>query len=105
MHYEVPQDVLDRLTEALAGVEHERWSHWQRYMHSKCERSSDGSLMIPSELVDQWERQLTTPYSDLSEAEKESDRDQVRRYLPLILTALSITPKASPAEDCERKNL
>jgi hypothetical protein len=103
MRYEVPQEVLDRLMEALAGVEHERWSHWQGYMHSKCKRASDGSLIIPRELVDQWERQLATPYSDLSEAEKESDREQVRRYLPLILAALSITPKPSPAEGCDRK--
>jgi hypothetical protein len=104
MRHEVPQDDLDRLMESLAGVEHERWSHWQRYMHSKCERRPDGSLMIPRELVDQWERQLATPYSDLSEAEKESDREQVRRYLPIILSALSITPKASPAEARDRKH-
>jgi len=97
MPIELAQEVLDRLMEALAGVEHERWSHWQRYMHSKCKRASDGSLIIPPELVDQWERQLATSYSELSEAEKESDRDQVRRYLPIILAALSATPKSSPS--------
>jgi hypothetical protein len=99
MHIQTSQDVLDRLMEMLAGVEHERWSHWQRYMHSKCERRPDGSLTIPPELVDQWERQLATSYADLSEAEKESDRDQVRRYFPLILTTLGVTPKASLVED------
>jgi hypothetical protein len=101
MHSQIPQDVLDRLMETLAGVEHERWSHWQRYMHSKCERKSDGSLMIPPELVDQWERQIATSYADLSEAEKESDRDQVRRYLPIILKALNISANALLAEDCD----
>jgi hypothetical protein len=75
---------LESLMEKLADVEHERWSHWQRYMHSKCQRASDGSLVIPAHLVDRWESQMNTPYSALSEQEKESDREQVRRYLPII---------------------
>ena len=77
-----------RLLESLAAVEHERWSHWQRYLHSQCQRGSDGSLTIPPELVDRWSAQASTPYADLSDAEKESDRDQVRRYLPVIADTL-----------------
>lgn len=77
------------LLEELADVEHERWSHWQRYVHSKCERTADGALVIPAHLVDRWETQMNTPYSALSEEEKESDREQVRRYLPIITDALS----------------
>jgi hypothetical protein len=76
------------LVERLAGVEHERWSHWQRYLHSKCVPTGDGSLMIPAELVRRWESQMNTPYSELTEKEKESDREQVRRYLPIIADAL-----------------
>lgn len=76
------------LLEELAAVEHERWSHWQRYMHSQCEATDDGGLLIPPELVEQWTTQLNTPYSALSEREKESDREQVRRYLPKIASAL-----------------
>lgn len=77
---------IDALTEALARIEHERWAHWQRYMHSCCEVIDDtGSLLIPAHLVDRWKRQIETPYEYLSEAEKESDREQVRRYLPLVL--------------------
>lgn len=79
---------LQHLVEPLAEVEHERWSHWQRYLHSKCDRSADGSLTIPAELVHRWEAQMSTPYSELSEQEKESDREQVRRYLPIIAEAL-----------------
>ncbi len=76
------------LLEELAAVEHERWSHWQRYMHSQCEATDDGGLLIPPQLVEQWTTQLNTPYSALSEREKESDREQVRRYLPKIASAL-----------------
>lgn len=79
---------LDSLVERLATIEHERWSHWQKYMHGKALKQSNGSLLIPPNLVEQWERQLSTPYSDLSEAEKESDREQVRKYLPVIASAL-----------------
>jgi RyR domain len=83
---------LQSLMEKLADVEHERWSHWQRYMHSKCERSDDGSLVIPAHLVDRWESQMNTPYSGLSEEEKESDREQVRRYLSIIADAFKPVP-------------
>jgi hypothetical protein len=80
------------LMEKLADVEHERWSHWQRYLHSRCERAHDGSLVIPAHLVDRWESQMNTPYSALSEEEKESDREQVRRYLSIIAAALDPSP-------------
>jgi hypothetical protein len=76
------------LIESLAAIEHDRWSHWQRYMHEQCRLNDDGSLTIPSELVARWTKQMTTPYSSLSEAEKESDREQVRQYIPIIESAL-----------------
>jgi hypothetical protein len=80
---------LDQLLETLAAIEHERWSHWQRYMHSKCvPQGSDGALLIPADLVRQWENQIAASYSELTEEEKESDREQVRKYLPLIVSAL-----------------
>lgn len=79
---------LNSLLEALASIEHERWSHWQRYMHAKCISLADGSLAIPPDLAKKWDRQMNTPYSNLSEREKESDREQVRKYLPLIAASL-----------------
>jgi hypothetical protein len=71
---------LDDIIEELAAIEHERWSHWQRYMHGKGKIKADGSLVIAAELVQRWERQITTPYTALSEVEKDSDREQARRY-------------------------
>jgi hypothetical protein len=58
-------------------------------MHEKGIRQPDGSLMIPADLVQRWQKQIDTPYAELSEKEKESDREQVRRYVPLIIQALS----------------
>jgi hypothetical protein len=83
------QVVLDGLVEDLAVIEHERWSHWQRYVHDKGQRQTDGSLLLPADLVARWEKQIATPYVQLDEIEKESDREQVRRYLPLIKLALA----------------
>ncbi|MBB2842322.1 MULTISPECIES: hypothetical protein [Rhizobium] len=82
------EEALQRTLEGLAHIEHERWSHWQKYMHAKGIRQTDGSLLIPADLVAQWDRQIATPYAELSENEKESDRDQVRKYLPAIIEAL-----------------
>lgn len=79
--------LLETLVETLAAVEHDRWAHWQRYMHGKAERLPGGALILPAELVERWEAQMSTRYADLSEPEKASDRDQVRRYLPLIAAA------------------
>jgi hypothetical protein len=81
-------EILSGLLETLASIEHERWSRWQRYVHGKCAPQDDGSLLMPADLVRRWERQSNIPYSELTTEEKESDREQVRRYLPLIANAL-----------------
>ena len=73
------------LIEKLAAIEHERWAHWQSYLHSKCRKNNDGSLTIPKELVDKWKKQIETRYHNLTEKEKESDREQVMKYLDYIL--------------------
>jgi hypothetical protein len=86
-HQEI-EGLLSSLVEPLAAVEHERWSHWQRYLHSKAVRLPDGSLVLPADLVFRWERQIETKYAELDEQAKDSDREQVRKYLPIIATAL-----------------
>ena len=89
MEYQYIEHLLGGLLEQLAAVEHERWSHWQRHVHSKCVRQPDGSLCLPAGLVARWEKQINTKYAELDEQEKESDREQVRKYLPLIVAALA----------------
>jgi hypothetical protein len=83
------ESLLGSLTEQLAAIEHERLSHWQQYLHGKGVRQPDGSLLLPADLVARWEKQSETKFAKLSEQEKESDRDQVRRYLALIASALA----------------
>ncbi len=83
---------LESILEELAAIEHERWSTWQAHLHSQGARQPDGSLLLPSELVTRWERQMQTPYESLTDAEKQSDRDQVRRYLPTIQSVIELDP-------------
>jgi len=85
-----PTEQDKELREKLAAIEHERWADWQRYVHSVCYENKGiggeptGELTIPSELARRWERQIGTPYHELSEKEKDSDREQVDRYWQLI---------------------
>jgi hypothetical protein len=85
-----PTEQDKELREKLAAIEHERWADWQRYVHSVCYENKGiggeptGELIIPSELARGWERQIGTPYQELTEKEKDSDREQVDRYWQLI---------------------
>ena len=69
------------LIEFLSAKEHKRWTKWQRYLHSNCIKCEDGSLIIPKEKVERWERQINTDFEDLSEEEKQADRNQVYEIL------------------------
>ncbi len=81
------QNWKEELIEKFAEIEHERWSKWQKYMHSKCmPTADDGIYQIGEEFVARWNRQINTPYSNLSEEEKQSDRDQVIPYIIHIET-------------------
>lgn len=83
------EQALNGVLEELADIEHQRWAHWQKYMHSKGTKNPDGSLVIPSDLVALWESQIITSYSDLTEKEKQSDREQVLKYLPTVIRAIA----------------
>lgn len=72
----------------LAAVAHERWAHWQQYVHDQFRLQPDGSLVIPANLVKRWQRQSATPDPELTPSEQESDREQVHRYLPVIVDIL-----------------
>jgi len=80
--------------ERLAELCHEQWSGWMEYLFSKCVENKKTteiagntydytSLTIPSWAVERWGRQMKTPYKDLSEEEKESDRKEADKILAL----------------------
>jgi len=81
---ELNKDAKARIFEELASEQHNIWSHWMVYLFSVCETNEDGSVTIPSNRVKWWTRQINTAYSDLSEKEKEGDREQVRKLVPIL---------------------
>lgn len=74
----------EELLEELADVQHQIWSHWMVYLFSRCRRNPDGSVTIPDDLVVRWKRQMATDYADLTEREKNSDREQARKVMDVL---------------------
>jgi hypothetical protein len=62
---------MDERVETLSAIQHDIWSHWMRWFfeHDTAENR------------ERWRRQMMTPYSELSEREKESDRKVVREFM------------------------
>jgi len=75
--------VYDMLREELAKYAHEAWSGWMRYVFSESGLHSDGTMIIPKRAVERWTRQIITPYDELPEVEKDSDRDEADRILDI----------------------
>ena len=75
--------------EELAALAHEQWSGWMKHLFSKCEETVyfGGELTkstIPTWARDRWMRQMNTPYAELPEEEKESDRAEADRVIALL---------------------
>ena len=74
---------LEELREDLASLEHEQWAHWTEYM-----LKNYGALFGDHNRA-RWEKQIRTPYSKLSEKEKDSDREWADKVIALIKKKLS----------------
>jgi len=83
-------NALKECREELADLEHQRWSRWQKYLHSKCKKLKNKNLVIPSALVERWKRQIKTDYKDLTEKEKDSDRKEADKTISKILEEIKI---------------
>lgn len=76
---------MTELIERLANVQHGIWSHWMSHVFRECgQLADDGSFVIVAGHVAQWQRQIKTPYVQLSQQEQESDREQAARVLRVI---------------------
>lgn len=83
----------EALREELAEYAHEAWSGWMKYMFEKGaltttwdikERRTVQTFHLPYQFVERWQRQMNTPYADLPESEKESDRAEADKMLEII---------------------
>lgn len=77
------------LIEVLADQEHDSWARWMVHLFATSVSNADGTVTIPAKSVQRWKRQLATPYHKLPEAEKESDRREVRKSLKTLRIAIS----------------
>jgi len=71
-----------QLFEQLANIEHQRWADWQKWCHKILRENCPSSEL--EKVLERWDKQIAISYKDLSEAEKNSDRDQVMRYWQLL---------------------
>ncbi len=78
------KDLEKEKIEAFANLAHQQWSGWMIYLFGKSEKNQDGTVTIPKWAVDRWLRQMNTPYKDLPEEEKESDRQEAIKLLNII---------------------
>lgn len=73
-----------------AELEHIRWAKWQNYLHTFLVWNNDIKMWtLPHEKKEWWDSEIRTPYSMLTEKQKESDRKETREYLPLIEKVLT----------------
>lgn len=73
------------LRERLAALCHDQWSGWMRHLFSKCQTPAPtGNIYIPRPPRERWQRQMNTPYAELSESEKDSDRKEADRILEAL---------------------
>jgi len=72
------------LREALAEYAHDAWSGWMKYLFEKCDVTGNTYAAIPVWAVRRWRRQMNTPYADLPEEEKQSDREEADKMLAIM---------------------
>ena len=90
-------DMKTNLLEDLAELEHQQWAHWTKYMLDRLaqlEAKLDGNAPYKAyfELSQQkqdWRRQIATPYSELTEKEKDSDRIWASKSLKITAKRLA----------------
>ena len=100
------------LIEQLAASEHSSWARWMRYFLGKLQKRhikhdsgnvanimfNQHDLIIPAAYVKALQKQIDTPYEQLSEREKQYDRDEVEHILPIIEAYVSEQTKEGKNE-------
>ena len=108
-----------QLREELARRAHEDWAHWTKYMlgvlqplidagnGTNTDSSWDPEIAAADAAIDRWRRQIDTPYADLTEAEKDSNRVFADKTLALLKELWSLAQHtqvhtALPRPRCQR---
>jgi len=70
----------DVVLEKLAAWSHKSWAGWTAWMIEKWDVTHDSGETFQ----ERWKRQMATPYEELSEREKESDRAEAHEILAIV---------------------
>jgi len=62
------------LLEELSDLEHDQWAHWTEYMLDNNDEENHK----------RWRRQIATDYKDLSEDEKDGDREWAEKVIKIF---------------------
>lgn len=81
---EVSEMSSDKLKTALSTYAHDAWSGWMKYLFECSSANPDGSVTIPKALVERWQRQLSTPYSELPPNEQASDDEEAEKMIAIF---------------------
>jgi len=76
--------MMESLRERISNAQHEIWAHWMNYLFSVCQENPDGTFLIPADKAERWHAQMATSYSDLTESEKDSDREQAEKIIAIL---------------------
>ncbi len=74
---------MSGLRDDLAAVQHEIWSHWMKYLRSQGKYVGD-HFLLDGDDMEKWMKQTATPYSELSEKEQRSDREQADKVILVL---------------------
>ena len=93
--------MTEETREEMAALEHEQWAHWTKYMLGLlrpviglgfyeargCGLENEEDIVKARDALARWRRQIATPYADLSEQEKNSDREWADKVIKIIQAA------------------
>ncbi len=74
----------EKIREDVAGLCHEQWSGWMRYLFRFGTQNDNGTFTMDADKVARWTRQMETSYADLSGPEQESDRKEADKFYRVI---------------------
>ncbi len=74
----------EKIREDVAGLCHEQWSGWMRWLFQFGVHNDDGTFTMDADKVARWTRQMKTSYADLSGSEQESDRKEADKFYRVI---------------------
>lgn len=103
---EVPEETseVDVAREQVAAVVHDVWARWVQHLFASGEIDTEGKMTIPASDVTRWQRQIETPYAELSDEEKAKDQEVADKIIAAmgeepVETTEEVVTEEAPVEE------